>query len=191
MLYLLWHCIAVYMGAVLWSVVLHAVLHSTQPLQPLHSLVPNWSHTNWYNIINQIHQLIPSPLGAWLCTRAYPRYNRQVLLGSLALCKDIPSACVSHTRCKWIPYNTGPEYIQGAQHINLNSNISIRVTHDYPNVLLKQYALTALQLHQLVPLHKSIHHVQDHSLTILQGTTKNCLCFCAGAGPPLQSIFHL
>ena len=28
-------CVAVHMGAVLWSVVLHAVLHSTQPLQPL------------------------------------------------------------------------------------------------------------------------------------------------------------
>ena len=35
MLYLLWHCVAVHMGAVLWSTVLHAVLHSIQTLQPL------------------------------------------------------------------------------------------------------------------------------------------------------------
>ena len=186
MLYLLWHCVAAHMGAVLWSMVLHAVLHSTQPLQPLHSPAPDWSHTSQHNNNNQTHQLIPSPLGAWLCTRAYPRYNRQVLLGGLAPCQGIPSACVSHTRYKWMLYNTGPEYIQGAQHININSNISIRVTHDCPNI-----ASTALQLHQLVPLHESIHHAQDHSLTILQGTTKNCLCFCAVAGPPLRSVLHL
>ena len=28
-------CVAVHMGAVLWSAVLHAALHSTHPLQPL------------------------------------------------------------------------------------------------------------------------------------------------------------
>ena len=31
-------CVAVYMGSVLWSAVLHAALHRTQPLQPLHTL---------------------------------------------------------------------------------------------------------------------------------------------------------
>ena len=29
------HCVAVHIGTVLWSAVLHAVLHGTQPLQPL------------------------------------------------------------------------------------------------------------------------------------------------------------
>ena len=33
--YLLWHCVAVHMGAVLWSAMLHAVLCATQPLKPL------------------------------------------------------------------------------------------------------------------------------------------------------------
>ena len=36
-----WCCVAVHMGAMLWSVVLHAVLHSIQPLQPLHSPLQN------------------------------------------------------------------------------------------------------------------------------------------------------
>ena len=167
--------------------VLHAVLHSTQPLQPLHPPAPDWSHTSRHNNNNQIHQLIPSPLGAWLWTKAYPSYNIQVLLGGLAPCQGIPSAFVSHTRYKWILYNTGPEInIQGAQHIYIDSNISIRVTH-----VCSSIALTALQLYQLVPIHESIHHVQDHSLTILQGTIKNCLCLCTVAGPLLRSVLHL
>ena len=149
------------MGAVLWSAMLHALLHSIQLLQPLYSPAPDWTHTNQHNINNQTYQLIPLPLGAWLWTRAYPRYNRQVLLRGLALCQGISSACISHTRYKWMIYNTGPEYIQGAQHININSNITIRVTHDCSN-----NASTVLQLHRLV----SVHNVQDHSLTILQGT---------------------
>ena len=32
----MWRYVAVHMGAVLWSAALHAALHSTQPLQPLH-----------------------------------------------------------------------------------------------------------------------------------------------------------
>ena len=43
MLYLLWHCVAAHMGAVLWSAMLHAVLCATQPLQPL-QLGPGIKH---------------------------------------------------------------------------------------------------------------------------------------------------
>ena len=151
-----------------------------------YSPAPDWSHTSRHNIINQTHQLISLTLGHLVVDQGIPRYNRQVLLGGLAPCQDIPSACVSHTRYKWMLYNIGPEYIQGAQRININSNISIRVTHYCPNI-----ASAALQLHQLVPLHETIHHVQNHSLTILQGTTKNYLCSCAISSPPLRSTFHL
>ena len=38
--------IAVHMYTVLWSAVLHAVLHTAQPLQPLHSPAPDWLHTS-------------------------------------------------------------------------------------------------------------------------------------------------
>ena len=34
----MWHCVSVHIDAVLWSVVLHAALHSAQPLQPLHQV---------------------------------------------------------------------------------------------------------------------------------------------------------
>ena len=64
--------------------------------------------------------------------------------------------------------------IQGAQYININTNISTRVTHDSPNTTSETF-----QFHQLAPLHKSIYHAQDHSLIILQGTANNCLYFCA------------
>ena len=40
---------AAHMGAVLWSAVLHAVLRTAQPLQPLHSLTPDWLHTSQHN----------------------------------------------------------------------------------------------------------------------------------------------
>ena len=49
----MWCCVAVHMGAMLWSAVLHGALHSTQLLQPLHSPAPAWSHTSRYNNINQ------------------------------------------------------------------------------------------------------------------------------------------
>ena len=65
------------------------------------------AHQSIHNNNNQTHQLIPSPLGTWLYTRAYPRYNRQVLLGGLASCQGIPSACVSHTGYKWMLNTTG------------------------------------------------------------------------------------
>ena len=39
--YLLWHCVAMHVGAVLWSAVLHAPLYSTQPLQLL-QLYSSW-----------------------------------------------------------------------------------------------------------------------------------------------------
>ena len=176
-----------YMGTVLWSAMLHAVLCTTQPLQPSHSPTPDWLHTSSYNNNNkQTHLVSPSPLGAWLYTKAYPRHNIQVLLGGLAPCQGIPSACVSHTRYESMRYTIGPEYIQGAQYININTNISIRITRDSPNTTSEM-----LQLHQLALLHESIHHAQDHSLTILQGTIKNCLCFCAVAEPPIRSALHL
>ena len=44
-----------HMGAVLWSAVLHAALHSTQQLQPLHSPAPDWSHTSRQDNYNQTH----------------------------------------------------------------------------------------------------------------------------------------
>ena len=47
--YLLLLYVVAHMGAVLWSVMLHAVLYTTQPLQPLHSPAPDWSHTSWHN----------------------------------------------------------------------------------------------------------------------------------------------
>ena len=85
--YLLWYCVAVHMGAVLCSTILHAVLCTTQLLKPLYSPTPDWLHTSQHNNNNnQTQQLIPSPLGAWLYTKAYPRHNRQVLLVGLPLC---------------------------------------------------------------------------------------------------------
>ena len=174
--YLLWHYVAAHMSAVLLSVILHAVLWTTQPLQPLHSPAPDWSHTSQHNNNNQTHQLIPSPLGAWLYTRVYPACAPRHTL----------SLCIPH----WLKMDAihywPMHYIQGAQYININSNISIRVTNNCPNT-----TSAILQLHQLAPLHKSIHHAQDHSLTILQDTIKNCLHFCTVAEPPLRSALHL
>ena len=37
--YLLWGCVAEYMGAVLWSVMLYAVLCAMQPMEPLQTLL--------------------------------------------------------------------------------------------------------------------------------------------------------
>ena len=76
--------------------------------------------------------------------------------------------------------------IQEAQHINVNSRRSIRVTHDCPNT-----ASITPQLHLPAPPHELTHHAPDYSLTISQGTTKNCLCFCTVAGPLLRSGLHL
>ena len=72
--------------------------------------------------------------------------------------------------------------MQRAQHINTNSNVNIRVICDCPNI-----ASRSLQLHQLAPLHESIHHAQGHSLAIKLGTAENCPCSCALVGPPIQS----
>ena len=70
----------------------------------------------------------------------------------------MPSACVSHSR-KVDAINYWPRYnIQGAQHININSNINISVTHECPYTIL-----VMLQLYIPAPLHESIHHAQDHN----------------------------
>ena len=44
------------------------------------------------------------------------------------------------------------------------------------------------QLHQLAPLHESIHHAQGHSLAIKLGTAKNCPCSCASVGLHFEVI---
>ena len=61
--YLLWHCIAEHMGAVLWSSMLHAVLYTTQPLQPLHSPASDWLHTSRHNNNNQTPTKSLTPWG--------------------------------------------------------------------------------------------------------------------------------
>ena len=46
------------MCAVLYSTVLHSVLHTIQPLQPLHSPALDWLHTSQHN--NNQNTLIDS-----------------------------------------------------------------------------------------------------------------------------------
>ena len=56
--------------------------------------------------------------------------------------------------------------IQGAQHINIDSNNYIRVAHECPDT-----ASVISKLHLPAPPHEPIHHIQGYSLAILQGTT--------------------
>ena len=51
------------MGAVLWSAVLHAALHSTQLLQPLHSPTPDWSQTSQLTTSTKHTNKFPNPWG--------------------------------------------------------------------------------------------------------------------------------
>ena len=76
--------------------------------------------------------------------------------------------------------------IQGAQHININSNNYIRVTYECPDT-----ASITPKLHLPAPTHEPIHHVQGHSPAISQATTYGCLCSCSVAGPLLQTILCL
>ena len=71
-----------------------------------------------------------------------------------------------HTLSLYIPHSIKVDAIhywprkniQGAQHININSSRSIRVTHDCSNT-----ASITPQLHLPAPPHEPIHHTQDHS----------------------------
>ena len=56
--------------------------------------------------------------------------------------------------------------IQGAQHINKDSNNYIKLSHEQSDI-----ASITPKLHLPAPTHETIHHVQAHSLTISQGTT--------------------
>ena len=72
MLYLLWNCIAVHMGAVLWSMLLHAVLHSTQPLQPFQprGLSQNISKSSAFNTESSRIKRVAIPICIFLHTNA-------------------------------------------------------------------------------------------------------------------------
>ena len=74
---------------------------------------------------------------------------------------DIPHLKKVDTIHDW-PNNN----IQGAQHINIDSNNYIRVTH----ACLDTASVTP-KLHLPAPPHEPIHHIQGHSPAISQGTT--------------------
>ena len=58
--------------------------------------------------------------------------------------------------------------IKGVQHINIDTNINVRVTYDYSNT-----ASITPQLHLPAPAHEPIHQTQAYSLTISQDTNEN------------------
>ena len=85
----------IHMCAVLWSAVLHTMLHAAQPLHPLHSLALDWLHTNLQNC-NQTYQTILSPLGARLCTKTWLKHNKQDCWGPSHMLGHTHSLCISH-----------------------------------------------------------------------------------------------
>ena len=63
---------AAHMGAVLWSTVLHAVLHAAQPLQPLHVLL-----MTLYPISSALTKVqkwlqVLSLMNTWMISRTVP-----------------------------------------------------------------------------------------------------------------------
>ena len=74
---------------------------------------------------------------------------------------DIPHSIKVDAILYWPRKNT-----QGAQHINIDANNYIKVTHECPDT-----ALVTPKLHLQAPPHEAIHHVQANSPAISPGTT--------------------
>ena len=134
--------------------ILHSYCNPYTPLHPTGCTPVNKTATKYT-------KLFPHPWGPG-CTPGHKQSITYRTFGGLATCEGMPSACLYPILVEWMLQNYCPRHhMQGAQHININSNINTIVTHGYTCTVSR-----SLQIHQPAPLRGSIHHVQGYSLAI-------------------------